>query len=456
MLRSFRLQNHRSFQGEAELSLLPSYPTERLAVPVAAIYGANAAGKSNLLDGLRFMSRAVQESYRRWEPEGGVPRQPFRLDSAAATSPSTFVVDLLLDGVRYVYGFSVDDDRVLQEWLYGYPHGKKRVIFERDGSTVGFGSTVSEPRARAEALAELTRPNALFLSLAAQVGLTELTPVREWFISGLRWGVTRVGSPVTRSISLIQSLMGTQNESEALVDLVRAADVGITEVFVDTDEKAPLQIRADVLARLASAERELAAVPPDLGYTQTEYLRRRVRRFENELASLASSQAPQRLRFVHGGEADPFDFADESAGTQAWIALLPAVLRSLRQGSTLVIDEIDTSLHPHLTAHLIGMFQSAQTNPRGSQLIFTTHDASLLGTTFGEEVLARDQIWFVEKAPGGSSTLYPLTDFHPRKEENRERRYLGGSYGAVPLVEDKGPNPSSGAWRLTELVTTGT
>lgn len=436
MLRSFRLQNHRSFQGEAELSLLPSYPTERLAVPVAAIYGANAAGKSNLLDGLRFMSRAVQESYRRWEPEGGVPRQPFRLDPASSASPSTFVVDLLLDGVRYVYGFSIDDDHVLQEWLYGYPHGKKRVIFEREGSSVGFGSTVSEPRARAEALAELTRPNALFLSLAAQVGLTELTPVREWYVSGLRWGITRIGSAMTRSMSLVMSLMDNQCEREALVDLARAADVGITDVVVDTDEQALVRMQVAAQQRLALAERELAAAPPDRDDAETEFLRWRVQQVERERASLASGQAAQRLRFVHGSAADPFDIADESAGTQAWLVLLPSVLRSLRRGSTLVIDEIDTSLHPHLTAHLVGMFQSERTNPRGAQLIFTTHDASLLGTSFGEEVLARDQIWFVEKVPGGSSSLYPLTDFHPRKEENRERRYLGGSYGAVPLVGD--------------------
>jgi predicted ATPase len=435
MLRSFRLQNHRSFQDEAELSLLPSYPTERLTVPVAAIYGANAAGKSNLLDGLRFMSRAVQESYRRWEPEGGVPRQAFRLDPASSVSPSTFVVDLLLDGVRYVYGFAVDDDRVLQEWLYGYPRGKRRVIFEREGPSVEFGSTISESRARSEALAELTRPNALFLSLAAQVGLTELTPVREWFVSGLRWGISRFGSPVTRSVSLVQALTGSQSEGEALVDLVRAADVGITGVVVDTDEKALLRMQADAQVRLTRAESELVAAAPNLDDATTEFLRRRVQRAASELASLSSGQAPQRLRFVHGSAADPFDFADESAGTQAWITLLPSVLRSLRQASTLVIDEIDTSLHPHLTAHLVRMFQSEQTNPRGAQLIFTTHDASLLGTTFGEEVLARDQIWFVEKAPGGSSTLYPLTDFHPRKDENRERRYLGGSYGAVPIVE---------------------
>ena len=99
-----------------------------------------------------------------------------------------------------------------------------------------------------------------------------------------------------------------------------------------------------------------------------------------------------------------------------------------------MVDEIDASLHPNLTALLIHQFQSPETNPRGAQLLFTTHDATLLGTSFGEEVLARDQVWFVEKKEDGGSRLYPLTDFHPRTGENRERRYLGGSYGAIPVL----------------------
>lgn len=406
-------------------------------MPVAAVYGANAAGKSSLLDGLRFMSRAVTESYRRWEPEGGVPRQPFRLDPASLASPSTFVVDLVVEGIRYVYGFTVDDETVLEEWLYGYPRGKKRVICERQGSAVGFGSTVTEPRSRSEVLAELTRPNALLLSLAAQVGLGELKPVRGWFVSGLRWGPSRAGL-MPRSVSLVQLLVGSQTDNEALVDLLRAADIGITDVFVDTDEKA-LLLRGEAQQRLAAAEMELAAASQESADDAlTGRLQLKVHHALRELTDLMSDQAPRRLRFVHSAAADPFDFADESAGTQAWVSLLPAVMRSLRQASTLVIDKIDTSLHPHLTAHLVRMFQSEQTNSRGAQLIFTTHDASLLGTTFGEEVLARDQVWFVEKNAGGSSSLYPLTDFHPRKDENRERRYLGGSYGGVPVLGDKG------------------
>jgi AAA15 family ATPase/GTPase len=113
------------------------------------------------------------------------------------------------------------------------------------------------------------------------------------------------------------------------------------------------------------------------------------------------------------------------------------MLQGLQQGATLVVDEIDTSLHPELVARLVLMFQDDRMNPREAQLLFTTHDATLLGTAFGEEVLARDQVWFVEKDDSGASRIYPLSDFHPRKEGNRERRYLAGSYGAVPMLSDR-------------------
>ncbi len=113
---------------------------------------------------------------------------------------------------------------------------------------------------------------------------------------------------------------------------------------------------------------------------------------------------------------------------------MASVLDALQDGATLVIDEFDTSLHPRIIPRIIELFQAPRTNPRNAQLIFSTHDASLLGTSFGEPILKRDEVWFVEKQDDGASELYPLTSFKPRKEHNLERHYLGGSYGAVPDV----------------------
>jgi AAA15 family ATPase/GTPase len=129
--------------------------------------------------------------------------------------------------------------------------------------------------------------------------------------------------------------------------------------------------------------------------------------------------------------------ADQSQGTIALLGYAEPVLDTLERGGLLVIDEVDASLHPKLTANLIRLFQEPRTNPRGAQLLLTTHDASLLGRMGGDEILKRDQVWFVEKNEYGETALFPLSDFKPRQQENRERRYLGGSYGAVPFLSDE-------------------
>jgi AAA15 family ATPase/GTPase len=433
VLRSFRCENHRSFRDEAELSLLPAYGKNRTPVPVAAIYGANAAGKSNLLDGLRFMSSAVRNSYRRWEPTAGVPRSPFRLAANASSRPSTYVIELILDGVRHVYGFVINDEQVHEEWLYAYPRGRRRMLFERQGLTFDLGDSLGGARTKADVLSELTRPNALFLSLAAQVGITEVSPIYDWFVGG---GL-RISDPAVRAsesrmnhAAMVELAQGSEADQHRFLSLVQAADIGISEFIV---EDQPDLVMSNPGVRIYKNRNS----------TTQWYLTERV---ENESLDDSTTKNDLEIRldellhaygstvkFRHG-ESELFDLADESAGTRSWLSLLPLVLSVLDDGGTLLIDEIDSSLHPNLTALLIRQFQSADTNPLGAQLIFTTHDATLLGTSFGEEVLARDQVWFVEKEPDGASRLYPLTDFHPRTGENRERRYLNGSYGGVPVI----------------------
>ena len=394
MLRSFRLTNHRSFATEQELSLLPVYDRTQPALPVAAVYGANASGKSNLLDGLAFMRSAVLNSFQRWHPEKGVPRTCFRLDPALRTQPSGYVVDVVIDDVRYTYGFTADDDRVIEEWLYSYPEKKKRMLFERLGSRIRFGSTFTGARAKLDVLNELTRPNALFLSVAAQSESELVMPIYRWFRNGV--AVRRTPRPNwMRTARQVGSFLGhDRTRKRALMDLLGTADVGISDLRI-VDETIVLGETVD-------------------GESREETI--------------------MKLVFEHGDSGQMFDFRDESAGTQAWVDLLPAALETLDQGAAMFIDEIDASLHPLLTARLISLFRGSETNSRGAQLIFTTHDASLLGTALGEEVLARDQIWFVEKDSHGASRIYPLSDFKPREGENRERRYLGGSYGAVPIL----------------------
>lgn len=416
MLRSFRVANHKSIRDEQELVLVPAYDKQSLIVPVAGIFGANSAGKSNLVDALQFMREAARNSYPGWEPGSGVPRSAFRLDPAGGATPSEFVVDLVLDQVRFVYGVTLDDERVCEEWLYAYPRNKRRSIFDRTGDSIKVGTTLPDHRGRSKLLEELTRPNATALGTAAYANQEEVMPVFEWFRAGIafrrsnRFGVLPRLGPYFAPES---------EHRQRLIALLQAADLGISDVEL---RRSPL----------------FASHPPDLGPaglggdTATDA----PARLGSDVLFHSTRGDDAELFFLHGDDRIPLSWREQSDGTLAFLNLVMSGLQVLRRGRVLCVDEIDASLHPRLTTQLIRVFQDPETNPLGAQLVFTTHDATLLGTAFGEKVLERDQIWFVEKGSDGASTLFPLTDFHPRDKENTERRYLGGSYGAVPNVSD--------------------
>jgi uncharacterized protein len=427
--------NHRSFQHEAELLMMPAYDRSRSVVPVTAMYGANASGKSNLVDGLQFMANAVRWSYSRWEPFARVPRQPFRLDLVCAVAPSLFVVEAVLEGVRYTYGFSVDDERVREEWLYSYPEKRRRVLFDRNDEQVRFGTTIPEQRGKAGVLTELLRPNSLFLSLAGHTNITPLLPMYQWFARALRFHGPR--SPRLDVERVAHYVNQNPTRSEEFARFLAAADLGIGGIRVERDEDPTWRQHLSIIEdRVEMARRFLGE-----GDEETRALAAAtLQHAEGKLAELRESpdRTKPRLVFLHGPRQVEFNIGEESDGTLAWLSMLPQCLDTLGTGGVLVVDEIDSSLHPRLTAFLVGLFQNPDTNPRNAQLLFTTHDTTLLGPVLGEQVLHRDQVWFVEKDEGGGSKLYPLTDFRPRVGENAERRYLAGSYGAVPIVPDVG------------------
>jgi uncharacterized protein len=426
MLRSFEVGNHKSFRGEQEFQLMPARDKDRAAVPVAAIYGANASGKSNLLDALGFMQRVVRDSFRLWEKESGIPRTPYALDIQGRLDPSSYVVQLFLDGVEHLYGFSLDDEKILEEWLYSYPLKKKRIIFERSGMEITLGSTLPEQASRTDLVKKLLRANALVLSAAAQVtAVPEAEPVRDWFRNRLRVAgdsLVAQGAPTTE---LVESALDLHPQ---FLELVRAADMGLTGIQVETTTEPMSRLDARLVAGFERRVRHAMSELP-LAEAKAE-----VERLETRRRHLEVTRRRRVLVFLHGDESLPLSVKDQSAGTLSWLRLLPMTLDALAEGQVLIVDELDSSLHPRLIARLIELFQDKRTNANGAQLIFTTHDATLLGTSFGREILARDEIFFVEKDKSNQSKLVALTDFHPRKEDNRERRYLGGSYGGVPAV----------------------
>jgi hypothetical protein len=425
MLLSFRFANHRSFRAEQQLNLMPVYESGRDdatgdldAVRVVGVFGANASGKSNLVSALTYMSNLVGRSDREVEPGLGIKRQPFRLDPSQAGEPSTYVADLLLKGVRYTYGFTLDDDRVLAEWLYSYPLKRRRIIFQRDLDDFTWGE--ESGRSNVRELAPITPPAALFLSVTARFGRTpagkdrfdddtyaSLHEAYTWlYIRQVRPSSRTVASRLNRSTGL---LANARRRSIA-IDLLRAADVGLRDLVlqVPEDEEGLFSLLSDDSVHVSPSQRERA---------------------------LSLSKREPELQFVHYGAIGgvTLDVAEESSGTLRLLELAIRGVPVLEQGGIFLVDEIDASLHPLLSAVLIGLFQSRETNRNNAQLIFTSHDATLLGMLDGDEVLHRDQVWFAEKNRDGSSIIYPLAEFKPRKEgENRQRRYLLGSYGAIP------------------------
>ncbi|CRK59732.1 hypothetical protein [Alloactinosynnema sp. L-07] len=410
MLVRFRVANFRSLRGEAELSFVASDSDDAIVrrtgvesggkeigiIPAVGVFGANASGKSNLLQALLAMRAAVRDSMVSWAGGHGVPREPFALDPTCGDETTLFEVDLLLpegsrrDGrkVRYTYGFELSDDRVEAEWLHAYPKGNKQVWFDRDpgrkGKEIHFPN--ENLRGAKEHLVASTRPNALFLTVAATLNHPQLSPIYRWFLDNL--SMVSSGDDMTKRAEYTRKRLTDHHDTGyrgRVESLLRLADLGILGLDVDSAKPVDQQIR---------------------------------------LLHRGSGDEPVALEF----------HSQESLGTHAWFAFIGQALDKLDSGSVLLADELDSSLHPILAAEVIRLFQDPVANPHGAQLLFTTHDATLLGTGMVGRPLSRDQVWIAAKKSSGETELYSLIDARPRRDENLERGYLRGRYGGVPRV----------------------
>lgn len=414
MLLQFRIKNYRSIRDEVVLSLLAStdkelaqthlMPTGLKALPhavrTAVIYGPNASGKSNVLQALAFMRGVVAESATIMQLGQTFNVQPFRLDAEASQLPTEFEITFVHEGVRHQYGFSLTPERVVSEWLLVYRTAKPQQWFSRkfdqksQSSIYEFGSHLTGPR---KIWQESTRPNALFLATAAQLNSELLGPVFTWIVEKLVFLGAGAASMPDYTTALLQNATGKQ----AVRDFMASADTGISDIEAVSRKGFHQQV---VLTSGGPAQ---------------------VSREERELLM------PQFVHDTERGSAR-FELHEESLGTQRLYALAAPVLDVLANGRVLMVDELDSSLHTLLVRRLVGMFHNPVLNPRGAQLIFSTHDTSLLD----QALFRRDQVWFTEKNREQSTLLYPLTDFSPRKKEALERGYLAGRYGAVPFFSE--------------------
>lgn len=414
MLIEFRVKNFRSLRDEQVLSLVASKDrtlqsthtvnTGLNAVPTllrsAAVYGANASGKSNLIKALQYMRGVVLESATIIQPGQTYAVQPFRLDSRSANQPTEFEITFILASVRYQYGFAMTPQRIVSEHLLVYKAFKPQRWFERyydnelDKDIYEFGPGLKGAKSLWEGA---TRANSLFLSMAAQLNSEAIRPLFDWFSNGLIIFNEQNQLSPQASIQMIKQAKGRKQ----ICDLLTAADISIADIEVIT-RKVPSQ-----------------AVHFDLVAGKTE-----VRSEEVEENQLRFSHVTDQGKAV-------FDLMDESNGTRNLLFLTGPVLDILKKGLILVIDELDTSLHTLLVRELVRLFHRPEVNIGGAQLIFTTHDTSLLDAP---DLFRRDQVWFVEKDHDQASTLVALSEFSPRKKEALERGYLIGRYGGIPFL----------------------
>ena len=420
-LLSFTAQNVRSYWDEVHLSLLGTrlsatevvrdVPAAGIRTPVrvlpaAGIFGANASGKSTVLRAIADMRATVLGSFRQGDAGTGIHRYPFLLRTPV-TRPSRFAIDMILAGVRWQYGFEIDDRRVLAEYAYHYPQGRQALVFrrERDPQALSLGPSF---RASGRTLARLTRVNALLLSVAGAAEDDRLGPLFAWFRTSLRLAEsTNRGPRTARTADLVRC----SDARPGVLALLQAADLGIMDV-------EQFQARPEVAERIQRALRTYNDLHDEPG------------------AAVDDQFVIEDIRLQHRGPDGtiPINVEHESQGTLVWVSLIGPVLDALHAGETILVDELDASLHPHLVQQLIRLFQDHATNPHCAQLIFNAHDVTILGDS-GQRTLGRDQIWLTEKNTDGATTLYPLAEFRPKGDEALARRYLQGRYGGVPVLD---------------------
>ena len=422
MLINFSFGNFRSFRDIKSLRMeagrvedLSDSVIEKdgfRLLPVAAIYGANSSGKTNVIKALGWF-RYIVRNNTKLNPDSFIPQNPFMLDMQTKASPTVFEIQFLLDSAVYRYGFEYLPTKIVSEWLYERkiePNSKEHVLFLRQGEDFTI-STKYFPEGKNKK--ELTTKNRLFLSLVAQLNGEVSQKLISYFkccntISGLEGEGYKQFS--------LKMLANKLDGYAQAINLFKKLDLGFTELEVEefkiSDEtKEKIATLQDVNLKKTLESREY-----DIYTTHHVYDK--------------EGKVVGQTRF----NAEIF----ESNGTNKIISFSGPLFDTLLKGKVLFVDELDAKLHPMLTRAIVRLFMDKETNPKGAQLVFTTHDTHLLDKKEylrrDQEYLRRDQVWFTEKDATEASDLYSLLEFKERNDRNFEKNYIEGRYGAIPFI----------------------
>ncbi|KFX54715.1 ATP-binding protein [Clostridium botulinum] len=419
MILEFTVKNFLSIKDEVTLSMVASkdssfednlLPYEdgkkiKNALKSVVIYGANASGKTNILKALGFFSWFINKSHEMQQGRK-IPREPFKLDRYYINKPSEFQIIFIHKNIKYLYGFSVTEEEVIEEYLYYYPNGRQSIIFERDRDDYKF--TIDAER-QTELKNKFHSKNKLFIATESLWEYEKAKIPFEWLNNYLNIFINH-----DKLEGYTGSKMHDDEKMNVLVKkYIKLADIGIDNVDVK------LRKAEDIL------NSDLYNVIPDEA--------------KAEILNKIQDRDVLDIKMIHSIEDESgkiinyeFKLDEESDGTQKFFGLLGPWVDALLNGYTIVIDELDIRLHTLLVKKLIQMFLNPEINKNNAQLIFSTHDTNLLDS----ELLRRDQIWFTEKKEDKSTDLYSLYDFGGvRKNVSIEKGYLQGKYGAIPILK---------------------
>lgn len=409
MLVQFSVENYMSIKDKVVFSMLASSDKElsenvinnktEKCLKSAVIYGANASGKSNFLKAIKAVEIMMINS-NNMQPGMTLPITPFKFDSDFAARPSSFEFIMIINDIKYAYGFVADSKKIYDEYLYYYPNGRETEIFERTDVNK-FHYTVAERKLKD--IEEKNTENKFFLATATTWNYEKTKPVFDYITNGIN---------VLFDYEQLKTTSFEQYNSDSTGEL--------KEFSLKVLSEAELNINNFTVSNVEMTEEQLKMLPPEL------------KTFFPAGAKGYSITTTHNVIDEEGNERNiKLDFEEESLGTKNIFILNPFLLHVLKEGKMLVIDELDRSLHPFLVKYIVKLFNSEEYNKNGAQLIFNTHDTNLLSLN----LFRRDQIWFTEKDyKSGATDMYPLDDFPVRKTENIQKGYLNGRYGAIPFV----------------------
>ncbi|HCI77533.1 MAG TPA: ATP-binding protein [Firmicutes bacterium] len=404
MILEFSVKNFLSFKEKITFSMIANSNKElndnyveiggNKVLKSAAVYGANASGKSNLFKILTLVVLMLRSS-NSVDINAKLPLIPFKLDKGSVNKPSEFEIKFILDETRYVYGFIADKDKIYDEYLYYYPNGRETKIFDR--TNINEYSYTQKDEKILREIETKNAQNKFFLATATNWNFDKTKAAYNFLTNGI----------------------GTCNNLEILKNMAykmyETNPDYLKDFAIDFLQKADFNIEDYQISQIDVPGEFLTAIPEFITKT------------------LPDKPKAYQVLFKHKNSDNYLSIDEESLGTQMIFAFIPFLADSLKNKKVLIIDELDKSLHPFLVQYIVEIFNDAEINKNGSQLIFNTHDTNLLDLN----ILRRDQIWFTEKnSETGESDLYSLSDFSVRKQENVEKGYMLGRYGAVPFIKN--------------------